>query len=167
MTLIASKRFQQGIFEALASQNRAAGSGGGSGFVVMQTIATSGTIPQTLGIAGSASAVLIPGSAAKFIVNRAASFLINATITADVAGIIGSEQLGIYLDGVFQGVAASVFIGSAPAGTIGQVASMAVMPVLNFQAPGSHTVDWRMVPSSVGATLDIYTGIINVFQLGG
>ena len=133
------KDAQQALHALAATANSFAGSGAGSGLSFGE-VHGAVDIPQTLAINGGASAVLIPGSAASFPVSRySQTFLVLATLNADLSGVIGSEKLSIYLDGVSLGIASSALIGSAPgAGTVGQVVACPFFAVLGHLTNGAH-----------------------------
>ena len=88
MSLIGSKRAQQGVFEALASQNRAAGSGGGSGFQPMQLITfTTNPLAQTM---TSTPYTDVP----QLIVNFPVSYTANYMVVASWYGKISASPTG-------------------------------------------------------------------------
>ena len=176
MSIVGSKRFQQGIFEALASQNRAAGSGGGSGLQVMSILVNGGT--QTGGpITGSATPTGLSGVGGEKTLTTATFGLARPTwvrleaicsdyVTTAVAHV-NAHPVYFQIDGVSE---ASVAYGFIPVFTNGdaEIRAQSTTIVKNvYLQPGSHTVNviWN---SEEGAN-DTCTNSNNplyVYQLG-
>lgn len=91
MTLIASKRWQQSLFEGLATQNRGAGSGGGTG---MLPVASAGLAAGGGGgpysTANSSTWADITGSSFTIVVGHTSWFYYNIFCTAKVT--VGANQ---------------------------------------------------------------------------
>lgn len=166
MSIIGSKRLQQAAFEMAASSNRAAGSGGGSGFQVMQFIGAgqdnnADTITAT-------SYTVVPGVTVTFNVGRPTYV---AIAVSSIAKIVAGGGLGLmhpFYDGTDQGL----FIGLwDPTNTAySTVSAFTVIGGNGFTPapfqPGSHTIDIRVKITAGGSiwTNDVTT--LQVFALG-
>jgi hypothetical protein len=157
MTLIGSKRLQQGVFEALASSNRAAGSGGGSGlFPAPQTTANT-LLGQAINSVGF---TVITGSPIQFTLGRPTTLMaIGYVLMNWTAGGLTSV-LSPFVDGVQeQGLAVG------PAATI---ASPANVPICYsaLLGPGTHTVDIRVTSVNLATTYNVQAFSLSVILFG-
>ena len=176
MSLVGTKRLQQGIFEALASGNRAAGSGGGTGLQVMQPLVNGGS--QTSGpITGSATPTGLSGSGGEktlttgtFNLGRTSSVMILAICSnyvTDAGAHAGAHPLYFQIDGTSE---AGTAYGFAPVFTTGDSEARAhCSTILKITplGPGSHTVN--LIWNSEEGTADTCYNANNplyVFQLG-
>jgi len=150
MTLIASKRLQQGVFEALASSNRAAGSGGGSGLNALQFLGQgSDSAADTISTTGY---TLVPGVSFKFNLGRAQQVFISVLAIAKLTttGAGNYAYMHRFLDGNDYGP-----VGIWDIGNGGNTTSSFFTPIDTtglFLAPGTHTVDLRVHVDNVNET---------------
>lgn len=169
MGLVTTKRLQQGIFEALATMNRAAGSGGGGGFAPFILAGTTGSIPSAGGLTAPSSPRVITGGLTTFQVNRPQYVLVMGTINAGTNAAAGSINLmqltatntltltdgSTFPYGVLTGIGA---------GTINYVPVTLFMVL--FAQPGSYSAWWQLNAVSTGS-VSVQNGNLDVFYLGG
>ena len=149
MSIIGAKRFQNGVFEALASQNRSAGSGGGSGIGPTPLITAAGNF--NVAITGTTYQAV---NTATFSIVRTGIILIwSSALTGNQTAGAGTCTMGVQLDGQFPSGVGGGFslqgdIGGNFAGqtTIGPFSLVYVW--LGVQ-PGIHTM--RVVANTSGA----------------
>ena len=166
MSLIGAKRAQQGVFEALASQNRVAGSGGGSGlklqtlgtvsFNVVGPITATGT-PTV--VTGSSLTIQVPPSLTSLLVigtvnagSNCAAGLFNDLALNGSAGL--TPQAGVWPFALLLGIGA---------GTINYLP--VTLLTLCQCAPGQQSVNWQVNPNTNGS-VTVNNGKIDVFALG-
>ena len=164
MSIIGAKRFQTGVFEALASQNRAQGSGGGSGLRGMAFMGSAINSNTALTIT-STTQVVITNVSVSFNLTYSTMVFVCAEGWAKTSGGSGTFAYGnVYLDGS-QG---STF-GLWDKGNTGYCLGAKVGLVTLFGAaspsvlaPGSHTIDLRVNVDSGqtwingGTTLEVF-----------
>lgn len=170
MSIVGAKRLQQGVFEALASQNRAAGSGGGSGF---QVLAGPASVHggNAIGNPGKSYAVssytlVRDGSGVNCQVTVPANRLSPFFLFGDVViqGPSAGGQLvnfEIFLDG--SNPADSMFPAVGALTNTNNCYTVPIMYVATLQ-PGSHTFDVRI--NTGGATYEVFSFDLYCFQLG-
>lgn len=173
MSIIQQKRFQQGIFEALASSNRAAGSGGGSGLGVFGAPVTvhGGNSIGNPGLAYSVAAYTLvtdgAGTPVKCQVtvqaSRTASFFLFGDVVVQGPTAVPNQlaQFQIYVDGALP--SDSPLLASGATGAVNFTTTVPILYGTTLQ-PGSHTIDVRINNSSSHHTVfgfDLYC-----FQLG-
>ncbi|MHB8613541.1 MAG: hypothetical protein ACYDAL_14100 [Candidatus Dormibacteraceae bacterium] len=164
MSLIGAKRLQQGVFEALASQNRTAGSGGGSGYVPKQLLAAVFNF-NTAYTTSSTTDGVVPGVTAAIALPRTGNVEIAVLSTGKVSGAAGEFAYGsLYVDGTLYGHNNNTGVvlwdnlnGGYTSGTI---------PKVLFLAAGSHTIDFRTHVDNIALTWINYQTVLDVFQLG-
>lgn len=176
MSLIPTKRLQQGIFEALASQNRAAGSGGGAGYTVMQPLVNGGT--QTAGpitgVAGPPTGLSGVGgevtlTTGSFFLPRTCLVRIEAICSnyvTDAGAHVNAHPVYFQVDGTDNATAYG-YIAVFTAGDAEIRSSTTTLLLVTTLAAGSHTVKviWN---SEEGANDTCFNGNnpLYVFQLG-
>lgn len=162
MSLITTKRFQQGVFEALASQNRAYGSGGGSGIGISSLGAVS--IGSQAGI--TTSGVVVTGSTVNFMappgvtsvlvlgtLNVGSNCAVGSFNTVTLAGSAGlTPQVGVWPYALLDG---------AGVGTINYFP--VTLLSLVSTTPDFQSVNWT-VNATVGS-VSVNNGWLYVFGL--
>lgn len=161
MSLISAKRFQQGVFQSVAGMNKAAATGSGSGFQVMQllTDTSTGSINQTFTGIGQGNAVDVTNSSSSFQLPRASRVFINAQMSfANNAGNTDYAYVYLDVDGAQTGM--DVFSGTAwqP-----YSATITAVPLLGI---GNHTTKLRVYVGGAGNTGIIYKAEIITLALG-
>lgn len=165
MSLVPIKRFQQGVFEALASQNRVYGSGGGSALGLRPLgVASIGTVA---GITASGSPTVVTGSTVNFVVPPGVFAVL----------IIGTLNAGSNCGaGLFNLIALSGSAGLNPQDAwptamllgIG-VGSINYIPATLFTiattSPGAQSVDWE-VDANTNGSVTVNNGYLDVLALG-
>jgi hypothetical protein len=162
------KRFQNAIFEMAASQNRYAGSGGGSGQSPLASPAvihggnpgkvyTNITVPTLIQdtnapVVSDAITVLAP---------RACAYLILGDVQV-LGPTAGAQTFGcqVYVDGVLGTNAASFIANIGAAGSV-------TLSIFHFEAvqPGKHTFDVRLT-TGAATTYTVSAFDLYGFQLG-
>lgn len=165
MSLLA-KRHQQAVFNAANALNKAAGTGGGSGFLVKQLLAKVVNIGgQTL--AGTGAEVTI--STVPLLLPRTGS----VELVAIVAGLanhtpgVFSQACQVYLK--IDGTASTQTIGYLPrygAVGAGQYGSQTTLLEVDILGAGSHTATLVWLSDSANDTLHDYSDSLFAFQLG-
>ena len=162
MSIIGAKRFQTGVFEALASQNRAAGSGGGSGFQPLQPLGQATNQPTIVGISYSSQASI------PFQIGRPTLVLFLATLCFTINDTVGdTEVITITLDGStspnFGAPDYSPFcMTQSPAGTTNMPSQTVFWQAL--VQPGNHT--GNLLLGKTGGTLSNVYYTFRAWQLG-
>ena len=159
MSLIGVKRLQQSVFQHATAANRAAGAGGGSGFVVKQALVNkaTGTISQTFSVL-QASEVAITNSSATFSLARPAEVEIVAQVQMAVTAGTDYAYVLINVDGTDLTGATS---GDGPKGYY----TATIFTVIAL-GPGLHTVKLTGYVG-VGTTTGIVVAAnVFAFQLG-
>ena len=163
MSRIAAKRAQQALFEATASMNRAAGSGGGSGLQAMVLVGSGSNYDGSYNTT-STSDVVITGVTTTFTVARTGSFWIVATVTGKVSGGAGTYGYGTtYVDSVAQTHTIGRLVALWDKNNAGFTSHTGTQ--LTQFAPGSHTVDLRLHVDNAALTYNHYEALLEVFQL--
>jgi hypothetical protein len=166
MTLIGAKHLQQAVFEMAASTNRAAGSGGGSGFTVASFLGA-GQDNNADTIAATTYTV-VPGVTVTFSVARAVYIAIAVSSIAKIVAGGGMGLMHPFYDGIDQGL----FIGLwDPANTAYSTVSAFTIIGGNGFTPapfsaGTHTIDLRVKITSAGSTWTNDVTTLQVFALG-
>jgi hypothetical protein len=165
MSLIGTKRLQQGIFEALASSNRAAGSGGGNGAQPIQRLGLGSN--STAFTTTSATPTVVTGCSVTISLPRTAYLYVMVYSVAKTSGAGGTFAYGaINSDGGVSGFNYTTTGANNMAlwdkGTAGYVPN--TQWILAPYAPGSHTLDWR-ISVDAGQTWTNYISMIDVLQL--
>lgn len=160
MSLI-GKRLQQGLFEALASSNRAVGSGGGSGLGAALLLASAYDFNTGLTISSTTDQVVLTTT---FSLPRTTNVLILAVGTGSVSGSPGNYAYGsIYIDSTLYGHNNNTAVvlwdnrnGGYTSGTIPKVITLGV---------GNHTVTYDVHVDNVAMTWIQYQSVLEIFQL--
>lgn len=153
MTLIGVKRLQQAMFEVAASSNRAAGSGGGSGYQAIQLLGSAQ--PNNGAGTGTGSPIVVTGSTVTFPIGRPVNVLIIGSIpTGGTAA--NPASLSIQVDGSISG---SSLQGGAAVQAPTTILSVALL------GPGIHTAALAIAQSNTIA-YSWGVGQFYVFQLG-
>jgi hypothetical protein len=159
MTLIGSKRLQQSVFEALASSNRAAGSGGGTGlFQVPQTTANT-LLGQAIN--SGASFTTITGSLISLVVARPTTAVVIGYVLINyTAGAAVTATISPFVD--------SVQTQAMAAGPASTVANPVNVPICYSQAlgVGTHTIDLRVATGAGAPTYNVQAFSLTVILFG-
>lgn len=153
---ILSKRMQSAIFQAHTATNRAAGVGGGSGFLAVQLLndIQTGTINQNF---TTVAPVLVTNSSGSFTLQRQCYIDIRCVAWIAVTGGIDFFYPALILDGNQVGQAVS---GDGPKGY--QTAPIFSAALL---AAGAHTVNMTGSVGAAGTTGTIVQARTLVYQL--
>jgi hypothetical protein len=160
VTLIASKRLQQALFEVAASANRAAGSGGGSGLTPLQYLGQGADVAaDTITTAGY---TLVPGLTVTFALPRTAQIYVAARSTGKTAGAGGTFAYGaFFIDSAQIDTFALWDKGVAGYAQCTMTGSIGASYLL---APGTHSADIR-VSVDAGQTWTNYKTVLDVYML--
>jgi hypothetical protein len=160
MTLINVKRYQQALFQQASGMNRAAGTGGGSGFLPMQPLVNPvfAGINQSFTGVGSGSAVDITSSSGTFSLTRQCYVFIFYTAQLAVTG--GADFAYVYLDIDGTNITAAM-AGDGPRGF--RNSPLNAVPLL---AAGAHTIKLRGYVGAGGTTGKVLGGVGVALQLG-
>lgn len=160
MSIVTQKRLQQGVFEALASQNRFPGSGGGSGLAPIQLLGSTQFVATRT--TSSTSFVAISDSVMTVPLARTQRVLCLATFTGSVQGTSGQFGYVRIAEG-------SPLIAESPFGVYDKSIAAAHTTTLftsDVLPPGNVTIelDWKVDNAALTMTLnDFY---LAVFQIG-
>ena len=162
MTLIGSKRLQQGIFEALASSNRAGGSGGGSGIAPVFSLgAFAGSTLGGYSTANSSTWTDVTGTSFTINVARTSLFFGIGGITAHISAGAQTGYVRATIVG-FDSTSSPFFsLSSATNGTIFYYPT-SKGPI----QPGTYTVKLQAATDANTTTITIDQGSFQIFQLG-
>lgn len=163
---VIDKRFQQGIFEALASSNRAAGSGAGSGIGLGVELG-SASIGSVSGITATGSPTVVTGSTINFALSRPTTIIVQGTLNTGSNCAAGSfNLLALNGDGnlTVQGNSwpYALLLGVG-AGTINYLP--ATLFAVAFGETGTHSVNWQVQANTTGS-VTVNNGFFAVFALG-
>lgn len=161
MSILGSRRFQTSVYEALASQNRAAGSGGGSG---MQPMASLGLFAgNTLGAYSTANSTTwtdITGTSFTIVISRTSLFLYLFSATCRITAGAG----GGFIRGNFVNFDTTSSPKYVLATSITQTSWY--YPVSNGPIqPGTYTVKLQAA-TDAGTTITVDSGFHQFFLLG-
>jgi hypothetical protein len=158
---ILSKRFQQGVFEAAASSNRAAGSGGGSGLSPLVWLGKG--LDNAADTITATTFTVVPGVSVAFNLSRTLWVAFSAFSISKTSGGGGTfAYMNVYIDGVVSDAVGLWDKGNTGYTSCGDFSTVSTVPL----APGTHTVDLRVKVDS-GQTWLNYTTSLNLFLLGG
>lgn len=156
MSDIAIKRLQQGIFESLASQNRAAGSGGGSGMQFMASLGI-GNQSGTQNFSSQTYAT-VTGTAVTFVISRVTNLRLDFIWTGKVTAGANNGQVRINAGSL--GTTGDAYIGVP-----NYITSSAWLFVPAVQ-PGTYTAQIEARSDVAGTTLQLIQSALQVLQLG-
>lgn len=157
MSLIGIKRLQQSIFQHAAASNRAGGAGGGSGYVVLATLADqfTGNINQTF---TTVAATDITNSTATFALTRSTFLKVEVQVSFAVTGGIDFAYISLVEDG---SVIRSALSGDGPKGYY-----TATILDQGVFVEGSHTFKLQGTVGAAGTTGKVLQAELFVYQLG-
>lgn len=156
---VSIKRFQQGVFEALASSNRFAGSGGGAGLVPMQSLGITSVFVNTGGLT-STSYTTMPGNVAiTFTVPRTVNLMMMFFATAWITAGGGQIRIRCNVPGLSTASGPFKFgVTNAATNAFGHLYLAAV-------TPGTYTAQMEYQVDN-GTTGFIDQSYVQGFQLG-
>ena len=166
MSIIGAKRFQTGVFEALASQNRFPGSGGGSGLAgsLLRQLAVSGSVGNQN--FSSTTPADITGTSISFAVGLGITpLLLQGFVTGKVTAGTNNGQVIIAITGP------NSYSNSSGACYFGVTNFVTLFSYLRVQlnAPGLYTAKLQAFVDVAGTTFNVpgNSTVLEVIQVGG
>jgi hypothetical protein len=146
----------------MASQNRAAGSGGGSGQHPLRLVG-SGSNFSAAYASTSTSDVVIPGVTTTFQVSIPSYHMVLVSVTGKVSGAAGTFGYGsLYIDTVLQSHTNGRLVALFDKG-IGGYTSNTLSQLIMFQ-PGIHTIELDLHVDNAALTYNHYHALLEVFS---
>ena len=160
MGLVTTKRLQQGVFEALATMNRAAGSGGGSGMLALASLGLfAGGALGAYSTGGSSVWNDVTGSSFSVQISRASYFIYLVFATARITAGAGNGYVRGSIVG-FDNTASPFFNGSGANNGFIWYYPSSTGPI----QPGTYTVKLQ-VATDAGSTITVDQGFHQFFLL--
>jgi hypothetical protein len=166
--MISGKRQQKAVFQALASINRAAGSGAGSGFQVMNVLDDQITTDTSVNIATADATTYssIAGTTVNFVLGRTLSVLFVATVsgkaTAGAGGVFAYGK--VFVDGTPYGSTQGGITAVFDSGVGGYVPNSVIFHLA--LAAGAHAADVRIATDNSSTHWLQYTTKLTAYALG-
>ena len=156
--MLLAKRFQQAVYQAAAASNKAAGTGGGSGLVILGTLGTSN---QTGGAQNFSSLTYatITGTSMSVVVSRPVPLLLLAIYTCKLT--VGANNGLVRINPGAAGAATGGSYNGAPY----YITQMAY-EYLTLVQPGSYTMKLEAAVDNVASTLQLLGSNLTVLQCG-